>query len=288
MAQVLFAGFGDLGRAAGQQLQSAGLEILALTRTAGQEVAGVRFHQADLRLPFDLPPSLRAHPEAVVIVVSPSRHDAEDYEATYVGAVKHTLRALQAVGASPRLVLFVSSTGVWSDQGGAWISEEDPARPDSWTGETLLSAERVLFASGLPATTLRLGGIYGPGRLMMVRKAEAILAGDQAFPAPAWTNRIHRDDAARMIGWLVQRALTGMTLESVYAGVDNLPSLNTEVLDYLMSLLRGPRDPGLAPSSLPPPAAGGKRVGNEKIRALGYSFLYPDYRAGYAALLGAQ
>ncbi|MFP5441861.1 MAG: NAD-dependent epimerase/dehydratase family protein [Gammaproteobacteria bacterium] len=287
MATVLFAGFGDLGREAGRLLAGAGLHVVALRRTPDAGAPGVTAHAVDLREPFRLPP-LPELPAAVVIAVSPGRHDPDDYQATYVGAVQHTLRALQASGAKPKLVLFVSSTGVWSESADLWISEDTPARPDSWTGETMLRAEQALFAGPYPAVALRLGGIYGPGRYMLVRKAEAILAGHEPVPAPAYTNRIHRDDAARMIAFLVNRALAGAALDKVYNGVDNEPSLNVDVLAYIGDLLQG-RAPGETDitAKAPPPnvAVGGKRVGNARIRALGFQFGYSDFRSGYAAVV---
>lgn len=287
MATVLFAGFGDLGREAGRLLAEAGLHVVALKRTPDAGAAGVAVHAVDLREPFRLPP-LPELPAAVVIAVSPGRHDPDDYQATYVGAVQHTLRALQASGAKPKLVLFVSSTGVWSESADLWISEDTPARPDSWTGETMLRAEQALFAGAYPAVALRLGGIYGPGRYMLVRKAEAILAGREPMPAPAYTNRIHRDDAARMIAFLVNRALAGAALDRVYTGVDNEPSLNVDVLGYIAGLLQGqaPGETDIAAKAPPPNVAvGGKRVSNARIRALGFQFGYSDFRSGYAAVL---
>lgn len=287
MATVLFAGMGDLGREAARQLLAAGLHVVALKRTAG-ELPGVTVHAVDLRAPFTLPP-MPELPDAVVIAVSPTRHDPEDYQATYVGAVQHTLRALQTAGARPKRVLFVSSTSVWSESADLWLTEDVPALPDSWAGETMVRAEQALFGGPFPATALRLAGIYGPGRHMLLRKAEAISAGRETMPAPAWTNRIHRDDAARMIAFLLNRSLAGVALDRIYTGVDNEPSLNTDTLNYITGLLNG--SSGELDFSAPihgDIAVGGKRVGNARIRALGFQFQYSDFRAGYAAVVAAH
>lgn len=288
MATVLFAGYGDLGRAAGRLLVDSGLNVVALKRTPEAGDEHTEIHALDLRVPFTLPP-LRELPAAAVIIVSPERHDREDYEATYVGAVRHTLRALQASGAKPKLVLFVSSTGVWPETADLWVTEAVPAQPDSWRGEAMLHAEQALFAGPFPATTLRLAGIYGPDRYMLVQKAEAILAGREPMPPPAYTNRIHRDDAARLIAFLVNRALGGTALEPVYNGVDNEPSLNTDTLRYIMELLRGRSigDMDFAKPIQPNVSVGGKRVGNARIRALGFQFAHSDFRSGYAEVVQA-
>ncbi|MFZ5724256.1 MAG: SDR family NAD(P)-dependent oxidoreductase [Pseudomonadota bacterium] len=286
MATVLFAGFGDLGREAGRLLVESGLHVVALRRSADADaVPGTAQHAVDLRAPFTLPP-LPELPAAAVIAVSPERPEPDAYEAVYGGAVRHTLRALQAAGAKPKLVLFVSSTGVWSESADLWMTEDVPAQPDSWRGEAMLRAEQALFAGPFPATALRLAGIYGPGRYRLVRKAAAILAGGEAMPAPAYTNRIHRDDAARLIAFLVNRALAGAALEKIYNGVDNEPSLNTDTLLWIMERLRGERaDVDFSAPIRGAVAVGGKRIGNARVRALGFQFRYPDFRAGYAAVV---
>lgn len=286
MATVLFAGFGDVGGAAGRHLAESGWRVVALKRSPAAVPAGVELHAVDLSAPFTLPPALAVQADAVVVCVSPPTHDRAGYEATYVGAVRHTLAAVRAAGATPKCVLFVSSTGVWPDSGDLWISEDVPARPESWSGEILLRAEQQALDSGLPATTLRLGGIYGPGRYMLVRKAQAILAGSEPWPAPAWTNRIHRDDAARLVAFLVTRALNGTPLDRVYAGVDNEPSLNLDVLRFIARELQGRGgEIDLDAVAAGDVAVGGKRIGNARIRALGFQFRYPDFRAGYRAVL---
>lgn len=290
VATVLFAGFGDLGSAAGCLLRDAGLRVIAVKRTQTQELPGIDYHYADLRTPLILPPSLCTQVDAVVIALSPTRHDPADYAATYIAAVEHLLRAVQVAGAKPRRVLFVSSTSVWAARGDLWITEDVPAQPDSWNGEILLRAEAVLFASAWPATTLRLGGIYGPGRHRLVRQAEAIIAGREPMPPPAWTNRIHRDDAARLIAFLVNQALAGIAIDHIYIGVDNEPALNTDVLAFISASLRGVAGEVDFAAPVPPRNAGvgGKRLGNARVRALGFQFAWPDFRAGYAAVLAGR
>jgi nucleoside-diphosphate-sugar epimerase len=287
MATVLFAGFGDLGRTAGEHLAQSGMRVIALKRTPpAVAIAGVEYHCVDLRQPFTLPPALRAQADAVVIAVSPQQRTPEDYAATYIGAVEHTLRAVRAAGAQPRCVLFISSTAVYPEAPGSWFTEDVAARPDSWNGEILLRAEQAAIDSGLPATALRLAGIYGPDRLMLVRRAEAIIAGRDSLPVPAWTNRIHRDDAARLIAFLVNQAMAGTVLDRIYNGVDNEPSLNVDVLGHIITRLRGNPDLDFDAKVTPvQTGVGGKRVGNARIRALGFQFAYPDFRSGYAAVL---
>lgn len=284
MTTVLFAGFGDLGRNAGALLAKSGLQVVALKRTVDQTSPEMQVHGVDLRKPFTLP-TFAEHPEAVVIAVSPQQHEPGEYEAIYVGAVQYTLQALQAARVNPKMVLFVSSTVVWPEHNNEWITENTPAKPDSWRGEIMLRAEQTLFGGSFKGVSLRLGGLYGPGRYMLLRKADAIIAGRDAMPASAWTNRIHRDDAAQMIAFLINHVLGGVELDSIYNGVDNEPSLNTETLQFMIESLQ---EPGSSELQLPvnnQVGIQGKRIDNSRIRSLGFEFRFPNFRVGYAEII---
>ena len=284
MTTVLFAGFGDLGRNAGVLLAKSGLRVVALKRTVDETSPEMQMHSVDLRKPFTLP-TLAEQPEAVVIAVSPQQHDPGEYKAIYVGAVQYTLEALQAARVNPKMVLFVSSTVVWPEHSDQWITEITPAKPDSWRGEIMVRAEQTLFSGPYKGVSLRLGGLYGPGRYMLLRKADAILAGRDVMPAPAWTNRIHRDDAAQIIAFLINRVLSGVELDSIYNGVDNEPSLNTDTLRFMIESLQ---EPGSSELQLPVNNQGvvqGKRIDNSRIRSHGFEFRFPNFRVGYADII---
>ena len=73
--------------------------------------------------------------------------------------------------------------------------------------------KRSLAASGLPATSLRLGGIYGPGRTRLI---ESVRSGRAAIRpgAPRFGNRIHRDDAAGALAHLIDAGARGSRARS--------------------------------------------------------------------------
>lgn len=273
MADILFAGFGDLGSAAGALLRDAGHAVTALKRRDTGEVPGVHYRYLDLSRPF----TLDARPDAVVIAVSPAGRDEAAYRQAYAGITARVLAALRAVSAAPKLVLFVSSTAVYGDDPERLQDEDTPPAPAAYNGSVMLEAEQLLRDSGLPHCCLRLAGIYGPGRLWLVRQVDALLAGGD-WPSPAFTNRIHRDDAARLIAFLIERAQAGAPVPDTLIGVDDAPVLNHEVLGWI-AVQRG------AMLDMPGPygvARGGKRLSNARLHALGFVLRYPDYRAGYA------
>src|SRR5699024_413879 len=147
--------------------------------------------------------SLRRLPDGITHVVylpTPGERTETAYRAVFVNGLKYLLTALD--GATLQRLLFVSSTAVYGDHAGAWVDETTPPDPPGFNGAVLLEAERRLAAQGLPATVLRLAGLYGPGR---TRLFEGLRAGAVRVPRgePFWSHRIHVDDAARAIGHLL-------------------------------------------------------------------------------------
>jgi len=281
LSRVLVAGCGYVGTALGVELAGGGDRVFGLRRDPSRlprEIARVAADLAD-------PATLRDLPEvdAVVYAAAANGFSPAAYRAAYVDGLANLLAALPQ---PPRRLIFVSSTSVYGQQQGEWVDEDSPAEADHWSADALREGERRANDGAATATVLRLGGIYGPGRTRLID--EALAGATYAAGEPRYTNRIHRDDAARMIAFLVNRALAGAALDKVYNGVDNEPSLNVDVLAYIGDLLQG-RTPGETDitAKAPPPnvAVGGKRVGNARIRALGFQFGYSDFRSGYAAVV---
>ncbi len=111
----------------------------------------------------------------------------------------------------PAKVVYISTTGVYGDCGGAWIDESTPPRPGTDRARRRLAAEQTLVSWGrkerVPVVILRVAGIYGPGRLPL-----AALGANRPVLDPAdspWTNRIHVDDLARVCLAALERGADG-------------------------------------------------------------------------------
>lgn len=293
MAAILIAGCGYVGSELACRLVAEGHGVWGLRRRPAGLPAGVRPAAADLTDAASLA-SLFADPrgprrlDGVVYAAAADRGEEAAYRAAYVDGPARLLVALEAAGERPRRVLFTSSTGVYGQRDGSWVDEESPAEPGHFTGRLLLQGERRLLASRFPATVVRLGGIYGPGRTRLLERVRRGEAACREGP-PRWINRIHRDDAAGLLHLLIQLALRDEQLESVYLGVDGDPGEECQVLRWLAARL------GVAPPRTerePPGAAGrgrsNKRCRNDRVRALGYRFRYPSFREGYGALLAGM
>ncbi|NNG60969.1 SDR family NAD(P)-dependent oxidoreductase, partial [Pseudomonas fragi] len=206
-------------------------------------------------------------------------HDEAGYQAAYIEGLKHTLGWLKQKGQQPKRLLFVSSSGVYSQTEGEWVDETSPAEATSYSGRIMREAEQIALNSGIAASVVRLTGIYGPGREWMlgqVRKGYRV-----AVDPPLYGNRIHADDAGGLLAFLLQADLLGKTLEDCYIGVDNAPVPLAEVVGWLRERL------GITEWAAEASVrrAGSKRCSNARAKALGWEPRYPSYREGYSAML---
>lgn len=259
---LLIAGAGDLGARLALLRAGCGDEVIALRRR-DREVPGARLLRADLgsgeglqRLPRQV--------QSLVVCVAPEQRDEAGYRRLYRDGLRRLLDAMQ----SDR-VLFVSSTAVYGQDAGEWVTETSVTEAPAFNGRILLEAEAELAAH--PAgIALRLSGIYGPGREALLRKARQ---GQAA--RPHWTNRIHVDDAAAALSHLLDLAAP----QRVYLGNDDRPVLEHEVQDWVRE------QEGLPAIAASAEAVTGRRVANTRLRASGWTPAHPDFRSGYSSLL---
>ena len=279
---VVIAGCGDVGSRLGLQLHTAGWQVFGLRRNVAALPAGLLPLAADLTelaCPAQWPATT---PDYLVYCATPGSSEESAYRATYVEGLRHVLGWLEQRGQRPRRLLFVSSTGVYGQREGEWIDETAPCQPAGWSGQVLLEAERLALDSGIPASVVRLAGIYGPGRRWLLGQ---VRAGYRApSEPPQYANRIHAEDAAGLLACLLQADARGVALEEVYLGVDDEPAALHEVVDWLRARL------GVSHWAAESSArrVGSKRCCNARARALGWVPRYPSYREGYAALLAAE
>ena len=283
MARVLIAGCGYVGTALAERLVAEGHVVWGLRRHPEGLPPGVRPLAADLTDPGTLR-NLPSGLECVVYTAAPDRLDDEAYRSIYVEGLSHVLDALRRQGQEPWRIFFTSSTVVYAQANGEWVDERSPTEPVHFSGTRMLEAERLLLGSPFPATILRLGGIYGPGRvgrIERVRRGEAVCIDGP----PTYTNRIHHDDCAGAL----QHLMAHPQPEDLYIGVDDEPADECAVLRWLATQLGVPpprveRSADLGPRR----QRGNKRCRNARLVASGYIFRYPTFRDGYGALLSCS
>ncbi|WP_430388069.1 NAD-dependent epimerase/dehydratase family protein [Dyella sp. 20L07] len=272
--RVLIAGCGDVGLRVAHRLLARGDQVWALRRSVGApDGSGIHWLQGDLTRPETLH-ALPSDITQLIYLPTPGARDVAAYRAVFLDGLRHLLGVLD--GGTLRRVLFVSSTAVYGDHGDAWVDEQTLPDPPGFNGEILLETERWLATQPVSSVTVRLAGLYGPGRLQLI---ERLRAGTVRVPrdVPHWANRIHVDDAAAAIVHLLSlpEALP------LYLGVDDTPLPLDVLYDHLAALAGAPvPGNGAAPSGV-----GSKRLSNARLRASGFVPQWPDARDGYAALM---
>lgn len=272
---VLIAGCGDLGQRVASLLLARGDDVYAFRRRPPDaSTDGIRWLSADLAQPESLC-GMPARITQLVFTPAPDAREPAVYRSVFLDGLRFLLDALHATPL--RRVLMVSSSAVYGEHGGDWVDEATPPAPLGFNGQILWEAEQWLFRQSVPATVLRLAGLYGPGRLQLIGR---LRAGQVRVPRqhPHWANRMHVDDAAAAIAHLL--ALPDP--QDLYLGADDTPLPLPVLYDYLAGLMQLPP----VPEGPAPTAIGSKRLSNARLRATGYELQWPDARQGYAALLG--
>ncbi len=195
--------------------------------------------------------------------------------------------ALRRPGNTIRWIGYLSTVGVYGNHDGNWIDETAPLAPTSRRSLERVEAESAWEAlserHGTPVALLRLSGIYGPGRNAFVNlergTARRIIKDGQVF------NRIHVDDIAGSL-----RFLAGTNSGGAFNITDSEPAPPQDVVAYaaeLMGVAIPPEIP-FEQADLTPMGRSfygeNKRVSNQRIKALGYDFIYPDYKAAFSAM----
>jgi nucleoside-diphosphate-sugar epimerase len=200
---------------------------------------------------------------------------------------------LSRLGASvPQVFVYISTTGVYGDAGGARVDETTPVAPGNDRSRRRVAAENLArawcTARGIRCVILRVPGIYGPHRLPLERLArnEPALRDEDAGPG----NRIHVDDLAAAI----VAAIDSPAARGVYNVTDGDPSSTTTYL-RLTAQAAGLAPPRLVskdearkviPAGMLSFLLESRLVDNRRMREeLGVRLLYPTLLSGVLASL---
>ena len=275
---MVIAGCGFLGEVAAGLFLESGWRVLGLCATleTASRLASRPFEirVLDISKPFD-PPSEWKHPDLVVHCASSGGGGAEAYRGVYRDGMANLLEAF-----APGRVIFTGSTSVYDQQEGEWVDENSPTEPPRETGKILLEAEAIALRAG--GCVARLGGIYGPGRSMFLKKIQegtAVLEeGGGRF-----LNLIHRDDGARALARLADPSVAS----GIYNVCDDTPPTQRELYSWIAEYFgkalppEGPIDPNRKRG------LNSKRVSNQKLRAIGWKPQFSSFRNALPELVGS-
>jgi nucleoside-diphosphate-sugar epimerase len=202
--------------------------------------------------------------DLVLHCASSGKGGADAYRQVY-------LRGVQVLGGvlAPRQLLYTSSTSVYAQIEGGWVTEESPAQPPRETGRILRETEEWVLAQG--GTVARLAGIYGPGRSVLLRKfftGEAVIEGD----GRRWINQIHRDDAATALV-----LLAGLRMPGLFNLGDSRPIEQRGLYEGLARRFSMPLPPEGPVNTERKRGWTHKQVSNARLRNLGWTLRYPDF-----------
>ena len=279
MANILIVGCGSIGLQLAEVLIAKGHRVTGLKRTPPiLSSASINYIAADIAS-IDQLKEIPTHFDVVYFIVSPDGRNADSYQAVYELGLNNLLSRFKAANANPQW-LFVSSTSVYAQTQCEWVDENSVAEPDNITSQFIRQAEQQLTRLNLKNIVVRFSGIYGPGREYLIRMARQGSAVQQE--PPYYTNRIHQADCVGVLAYLLEKSLVGMPLEQCYLASDNGPASMYEVISWLAEQM----------SCKPPTvkvfdsmAQLNKRCNNQRLKALRYEFIYPDYKSGYSELI---
>jgi nucleoside-diphosphate-sugar epimerase len=267
--QVLIVGCGFVGLATARLFARRGWQVTGCTHSAesAASLAGEPFPVLAGDISDRTAVEKLAEIGSVDVIVhcaSSGRGGAEQYQRVYLEGAQH----LTAVFPSATLV-FTSSTSVYAQTDGEWVTEDSPAEPQRETGRILRETEDLVVAHNGIVT--RLAGIYGPGRSVLLRKffdGTATIEGD----GTKWINQAHRDDIASALVHLVTANARG-----IFNVNDDCPLPQRKLYACLSQRFNRPLPPS-GPIDLNRKRGWtNKRVSNVKLCALGWQPRYPTF-----------
>jgi nucleoside-diphosphate-sugar epimerase len=279
--RLLIVGCGDVGMRL-LPLVRERFRVFALTsqpaRHAELRAAGAVPLTADLDQPASLARLARLASHVVHLAPPPSS-----------GAIDSRTRSLAAILPEATRLVYISTTGVYGDCGGAEFDETRPVRPANPRAVRRVDAERVLrrWASntGGRLSILRVPGIYAGDRLPLERLQKGMPA--LAAEDDVYTNHVHADDLARLIVLALFRGAPSR----VYHAVDDSDMKMADYFDTVADARGLPRPPRLPRAQLKDAVSPmmlsfmseSRRLRNARIRQeLGLRLRYPTVGAALA------
>ncbi len=275
MKKLLIVGFGDVARRAAPRLD-ARYEVQPLSRR----------HGFDLDRPETL--TVLQGADAVLHCAPPPNTGPVDTRTS------HLLAALAKGRILPARVVYVSTSGVYGDCGGARVDESRAVRPQTDRARRRVDAERQLAIwcseRGVVLAILRVPGIYAADRLPL----ERLRAGTPVLRAEddVYTNHIHADDLAS----IVARALDEHSPAGTYNASDDSEIRMGDWFDLVAQRAGLPRPPRIARAEavgrIAPELLSfmseSRRLANRRMKEnLGVRLRYPTVFEGVPSPVGA-
>ena len=276
--KILFLGCGDIGQRTAALLADKH-QCFGFKRNPQNLPTGITAIAGNITDPKQLQSAVSQGFDIWVATLTPAEFTERAYRDSYLAAAAAISTAVTVTQRPPKLVIWISSTSVYGDCGGAWVDECSTAEPQTFSGQILLQAEQIIQRLPCANTLVRFSGIYGAdsGRSRMLKQ---IIAGQGRSARPEqWSNRIHREDCAGVLAHLIGLFGGGEKLQDIYLASDSQPATQHQLRRWLAAQMSVELTEELAK-----PGAT-RRCSNRRLLEAGYQFKYPSYKEGYLALL---
>jgi nucleoside-diphosphate-sugar epimerase len=278
---VFIVGCGYVGQSVARSFLDRKIHVRALTRGNSQQLQqlGIQPIIGDLDNPQTLK-HLQIQRDTLIFYFAPPPN-----QNTTDPRLRNFLNALTQ---APEKIVLISTTGVYGDCQGKWITEDQPLNPQVDRAKRRVDAENTLKNSELNYTILRVAGIYGAGKLPIERLQKGIPALKES--QSPFSNRIHIVDLTKVCELAAEKS----PARSIYHVSDGNPTTMTDYFNKVADALKLPRPPEIdenaSKDQLSPEMrsylAESKRLNIQKARSqLGFNPLYPDLKSGLLACL---
>jgi nucleoside-diphosphate-sugar epimerase len=284
---ALIIGYGDIGARLARLCLQRGMSVYGVARSAESAERMKNEKVTPVVADLDRPESLQGMPvadSAVFYLAPPPRRGEKDTR------MRNFLEALEKNG-YPDVFVYLGTSGVYGNQDGRLVTEDTPPAPGTDRARRRLDAEQCLSAyatrHAIDHVMLRVGGIYGPGRLPEKRIRDGVPVLHEEL-APK-TNRIHADDLATVCLAAAEHGRSGR----IYNVSDGCSSNMTEYFYTVADHLGLPRPPAVDWEQAEKRIGSGmlsylresRRMDNTRmINELNVRLQYPDLSTGLVAM----
>jgi len=272
--KILIFGAGFSGKKIAIEMRNAGFEAFTSSRSVKHDKWSFLYDSNS----NELPPDKLFKDVTHVLSCMPPNKDGSD---PLLSKLENKLLDLNLEWAG-----YLSTTGVYGNTFGEWVSENAPVNPVQERSKRRLLCEEKWINTSLPTQIFRLPGIYGPGRStldsILKNNIKVIFKEDQVF------SRVHVADIANAIIYLIQNQNKCAFYKIINIADDN-PCSQIEVIRYSYQLLKMQMPEQIdfedAKKNLSPIALSfweeNRRVSNSLLcKELGYQLLHKDYKSG--------
>jgi nucleoside-diphosphate-sugar epimerase len=280
---VVIVGCGDIGTQVARHYLESDRQVVGLVRSSASakrlEALGMKVLQQDLAINFRLAADIQ---NSLMFIFTPPPPEGEKDSHIY-----NLLNTLQQSAQHPARIVYISTTGVYGNCEGRWITEDEPVNPQADRAKRRLDAEQQLLRysqqNDVEVIILRVAGIYGPGKLPLarLRKGSPVIRESDA----PYTNRIHSADLVNIAVAAMDHGKPG----EIYHACDGHPGTMTDYFRRVAAKAGLPTPPEISLSEGYEKLSPGmmsymlesRRLSNKKtLRELGVELLYPTLDIG--------